>query len=251
MLYFLLFHIKSIAILNDNDINDIKYDNNNNSCPGPNSIRLPIGICQCRNGFPFGDPNDSKGCWKCQDKCDSNAECVYPGKCVCKESYFGDGIKTCEMKIPKILSYTPSEGKNGTIVNISYSYPNSLVYKYAFCKFGSIPVNSIELTDNYMLCSSPQKNPSTVTLSISFDAIHWSSEDAYFTYLEERDSFRFVQFFLLSIAITLSSIFSIDKIHNYLHKKNDDESIPLINRNKKDTNNAPYKTMQRKKLSFI
>ena len=249
MISFFIFHIHSDLAENNQQNNENDY--NTNSCPGPNTIRIPIGDCKCKEGFPFGDPYDPKGCWKCADRCNSNAECVYPGKCICKESYFGDGINSCERKIPRIVDYAPSEGKNGTIVNITFSYPNASSSKSAFCKFGSIPVSATEITESYILCPAPHRKPSTVSLSISFDTLQWSNEDAVFIYLPEKDSFRFVQFFILSIVITLTGIFSIDKLNKFLHKKNDDEGIPLISTSKQNKKNAPINQMKKKKFGIF
>jgi hypothetical protein len=61
-------------------------------CESPNTILTQSQSCVCRSGFPFGSPNTSEGCFKCEVPCHQLANCIFPGKCECNASYLGDGI---------------------------------------------------------------------------------------------------------------------------------------------------------------
>ena len=220
-------------------------------CPGQNTNRIPIGTCECKSGYPFGDPNDEKGCWRCADKCALNAECVYPGICTCPEGYFGDGKTKCELITPKIISYYPRQGTSDTIVNISYTYENSSKFTSAFCKFGSIPVSTTEFTSSYMLCKAPTRKPEIVSLSISFDTVQWSKEDATFIYVDKPDPVSFLPFLILSLIVTLAGVVSAGKIGNYITKKNDDEKRPFILGNQKKKGRTPYEQIKKRHIDSI
>jgi hypothetical protein len=219
-------------------------------CPGQNTIRIPIGTCECKQGYPYGDPNDERGCWRCVDECAPGAECAFPGVCACPEGYLGDGKTKCEQITPIIYRYFPREGIADTTVNISYFYENSTKYTGAYCRFGSIPVGTIELASNYMLCKAPPGKPGIVPLSISFDAAQWSKEDVTFLYKEKHDPISFLPFLVLSLVVTLAGVVSAGKIGKYMSKKNDDEKRPFI-LGGHEKRRAPYEQITKRRFDSI
>lgn len=156
-------------------------------CKGPNT-RLDISNnCVCIDGFPFGNPNSSEGCFKCDQRCHSNSICKYPGKCVCISPYYGDGVSNCIICRPHLYFVSPNSGpaRGGTTIQIQYDCPESKnVPDVAYCKFGSQIEKSLSVTNSTIICLTPKHASIPTPISISFDSVTWSKENVFFNFID-------------------------------------------------------------------
>jgi hypothetical protein len=158
-------------------------------CPGPNAYRTAWGYCLCEEGFSYGDPEASVGCWRCSPPCHINAVCVAPGVCHCQNAFKGDGVSSCVPIVPRILSIHPSSGfaNAETTVNITYAWDVNLTFVgelNALCRFGLISIAADWVNQTMIVCRAMPRGPHSVAVGISFDGIHWSAEPFTFKYVE-------------------------------------------------------------------
>ena len=206
--------------------------NKKTKCPNPGTFVNGTGGCECSAETPFGDPYSTIGCWNCNPQCDLNAQCVAKNKCICNEGFIGDGIDFCEKPVPKLLKTTPKEGTvlGGTVVDfiISVDAVNYTVVK-AYCRFGPVITDAIQINTTNIKCLTPQSREGTVLASVSFDAVKWSTQKSEFTYKKYETS-NFVVFFYSFLILMLSLIATMSAW--IMHKKkqfgeNPDEILPL------------------------
>lgn len=217
------------------------------SCIGPNTIKLQTGKCVCKNGFPFGNPNNESGCWNCEEDCHDDAKCVFPGKCQCRNGYSGDGTESCKPIIPKIVGLSPSYGLSGTKINISYIYEDKNTPKVAYCKFGSIPIDATVITPDYIQCESPKRKSEVVPISISFNADIWSTEEFFFKYTEKVDPIRLFPFIFGSLLIIGIIVYTLFKLQGESNKKKfDDDRVSFLGPRKKNKGPSPYEQFNRR-----
>ena len=219
---------KNFPILQKEQISGVKRQ----SCPGPGTFVNGTGGCECSAETPFGDPESETGCWACNPQCDLNAQCVAPNKCICNEGFIGDGIDFCEKPIPSLTKVNPNYGtvNGGTSVDflISVNASNYTVTK-AFCRFGPIIVDAIEMNSSYIKCITTKSKEGPVRVSVGFDAIRWSPQETFFIF--KRDTKPSNELFFYSFLISLISLLISISIW-YFNKKNQfgenpDEILPL------------------------
>ena len=202
------------------------------SCPGPGTFVNGTGGCECSAETPFGDPESAVGCWSCNPQCDLNAQCVGPNKCICNEGYIGDGIDFCEKPVPILKRISPKEGPadGGTPIELSISVnaTNYTVTK-AFCRFGPIIVNAVQMNSSLIKCITTKEKPGNVQVSVGFDAIRWSNQQ--FTYVFQQNSTPPNEvFFYCFLALTVILLISISAWYYTKQSKfgeNQDEILPL------------------------
>lgn len=217
------------------------------SCDGANTIRILSGECKCAQGFPFGDPSGIQGCWNCEDDCNDDAKCIYPGICQCIPGFKGNGVRECEPITPKLLSFYPKSGKAGTNINISYSMLNNSNPLNAYCKFGSIPIDAKFVTSNYIICEVPKMKSEDALLTISLDAMAWSTEEFYFKVKGESDPIRLFPFILGSIVIVGTILYALNKVAGDTRKKKYDDHVPFLKLgSKKNDGISPFELFKKK-----
>jgi len=130
----------------------------------------------CQTGYIGDDPVANRGCWKCKSECHVNALCDYPGKCVCKPGYTGDGITSCKSPVPFIISYhaTSFPFAKDDILSIRFGGVNK---KYpitrTFCKIGPVILEAESFANRTIRCKIPLPI-SARNISISLDGLEWS-----------------------------------------------------------------------------
>lgn len=205
------------------DDGDLNFSYEAINCSNPHSHKNEYGYCDCDDGYS-GDPESSRGCYKCSQNCTTYAECVYPGVCECMYGYIGNGTVKCELAIPKIVSLSPNFAylSDNIIVNVSYSYPFHKPYS-AYCKFGDYSLLAESITENLLICRAPHKHPQKIPVSISFDGIHYSKVAVDFEY---RSPFSFVSVLYLStIYIVLIAVITLC-LFVLLRKRGKHQDIP-------------------------
>ncbi|EAY08702.1 hypothetical protein TVAG_079620 [Trichomonas vaginalis G3] len=182
-------------------------------CDGINTI-IVNKTCQCMPGFPFGDPNSTQGCYKCNDQCNKFAICAFPGRCVCKNGYIGDGVKECIVPVPRLDSSNTSYiftrgGQNTTILTIPYKnfHPDK-----AYCKFDDQIVKAHTVTNTTIICSSPPIHEGIIKVFASYDNVTWTDENAFAecSYDGIKVSFSFISI-LIVIGIIIVLIYIYEK----------------------------------------
>ena len=167
------------------------------NCSDKNTTRDSFGVCVCKEGY-LGDPMDENGCYKCDEKCDENAICVYPGVCQCAYGFSGNASVKCYPEIPKILSVSPNKIplKGGVFINVSFS-TNAKIKISGYCKIGKVlvPSKNVDLHNNLMFCLAPPQDSGKYPIFISFDSHFWSNETFTIEYSQENA--------FLSIAIII------------------------------------------------
>lgn len=206
------------------------------SCLGQNTFLDRSGNCRCKEGYDYGNASDINGCWRCQNKCDKNANCIFPGICECKKEYVGDG-STCKLVLPVMKGMEPETGPVGTTVNISFSYNISMEYDAAYCRFGTFPVTAFQKESKYILCHAPLLKSNSAKVSISFDAIHWSTEEYIFTYTEKNSNLKNV--IKVIILISLLAFISILVYQRFAKKEKAEEDEPLLQGGPKGKQKVP------------
>lgn len=203
-------------------------------CSGQNTIKTAIGTCECKAGYPYGDPNGVNGCWKCLKKCTKNSKCLYPGLCICNDGFKGDGNNFCDPILPRVTKLDPSEGTSGTFINISYFYEFNKSVSTAYCKFGSLLVGAFLVTSKHVVCKAPLKSPQDVLVSISFDAIKWSQENVSFRYIEKNRYYTRIPFlFFIFILCCLIGIIIYGYLSGFFQKETKEDNIPFLSGSKR------------------
>jgi len=220
-------------------------------CDGPNTFMDSNHKCACLDGFPYGDPSSSNGCWKCISQCHVNAVCSYPGKCVCAYGYIGDGTMICMIPKPVVSKVSPSQIllNSSYVVTVSFSVSTNFTAVEGFCRFGKTIVPAEILGKDSAQCLAPKTSSPALRLSFSFDNISWSEEQIYIEYQnqEEKKSIVFVwQVWALAFAIiSFVAIFSFCKAEAPIAEKSDKKDErqafnPLSQRQKFEEVQAPF-----------
>lgn len=176
-------------------------------CNGPNTRKGKKGFCECMDGFEHGDPSSRYGCYHCSSICHIKAECVYPGRCSCKNGMVGDGIKNCSIPVPTITRVdtllVPAAG--GENITVFYYTPTNYSQTYAYCKFGSIVVKGNILNDGELVCAVPPSTKQGLKLFVSFDSETWSTNNLVIMY---QQKYSWLSFFvkLFMFLLTLAGI---------------------------------------------
>ena len=235
---FFLFFTLPIIILslsNNSSINKIipNVKRQNIKCTGNNSFVNDDGKCECKNNFPFGDPNTELGCWNCDPACDSNAICYQQDKCKCLPGFyrFGTNNKLCRRPIPELLTAEPQTGptSGGTKVILQIKSPTNHSITRAFCRFGPFSVPAKFTNNTIFICVSPFCKKGKMPLAVSFDSSNWSEQKIFFDYYS--DQFSAYNCILFSILILIISMILIIII--WFLKSNKDflfqseETLPL------------------------
>ena len=115
-------------------------------CNGPHTRKGSNGLCECVEGFEYGDPFSKYGCYHCNHKCHDDAICSYPGKCVCKNGMIGDGIKTCDIPLPIVTSMSPTLARSvgGETIIVHYYTESNYTQKYGYCKYSIFRILSLK-----------------------------------------------------------------------------------------------------------
>lgn len=165
-------------------------------CSGPNTLRDKDGNCTCLPNFPFGDPYSKQGCYICVEQCNERAICVFPGKCSCVNGLVGDGKKSCEYPIPKLVSVDPAKVQKNSAAEIDVKYAISTNFSavYGYCKIGSTYSLAIRVSDNTFTCKFLPTDIPIQRISISFDNKTWTEEQFYIQLLgaDDYESFTIV-----------------------------------------------------------
>jgi len=186
------------------DSDKVKYDTKREPikpCAGPNTQRTAIGKCVCKEGYPFGNPDDVYGCWKCASVCVANSKCVFPGICQCENGFRGNGSKKCTAVLPKVIGISPRVvfSDETTLVNISVISDQTMPTT-GYCKFGEIIVTASMISENLYQCSAPPRSPKSVSVSLSFDAINWSEGDLSVEYKKRLSLLTILPYVILSTS---------------------------------------------------
>lgn len=202
-----------------------KFNKKSRVCLGNNTELFITGECVCVSGFPYGNPEDEKGCWKC-NSCSSYAECHYPGKCVCQDGWEGNGIN-CNPIVPTIIIMRVIKKKN--LANVTFTsteahYPGDIAY----CKFGQVVISGVVVYRGIVQCPIPQQPPGKVPFMISFDSIRWSKEDIIYQYTSSYNIIVTVVI-LVIVSIIIYIIFRIFvEIFFALQKPKQEDEIPFF-----------------------
>jgi hypothetical protein len=224
-------------------------------CPGPHSHRDRWGYCTCDDEYWQGNPDTAEGCWKCNDTCLMDATCVYPGKCQCTRRYRGDGVRACDMILPRVLGVSPSIGwsDDATIVNVTYVWDvneSAFEHAHAFCRFGGQTFPAELVTDDVVVCKTASRPAQTVGVAISFDGTHWSIEQFEFVYRNRFGLLNIMPIVLLyglivvGIAALIWHVFGAGR----REEGNEDENQPFLGRGTLGTGIARKKTRPRKRI---
>ena len=153
----------------------------NKNCKAPHTrkVKNQPGKCECEPGFPSGNPDLSTGCFKCKHDCTENALCSFPGKCLCKAGYEGDGIHKCSIVAPIFLGIQPDNAIafKQFIANVTFQPIPKANFSVGYLKMKDI-VHVCHLKSEGMFnCTIKRMSgPGTVELSLSFDNSTWSKE---------------------------------------------------------------------------
>ena len=148
----------------------------NETCTAPNTKIDKHGKCVCLKGFHGDTPVTSRGCWKCKSRCDVDANCVYPGECVCNGGLVGDGVTACRIPKPVMKSVSPTTGDSNVVVTISYSVATPFKPHTGYCLFGSSITPATIIDEHILTCEVPVDCHGLQQLRISFDSLRWSDE---------------------------------------------------------------------------
>ena len=201
----------------ENSNQDIDGDNENpnwkNDC-GQNTIKTKEGKCICKEGFNYGNPNSSIGCYKCPSNCHKNAKCVPPGQCSCSEGMIGDGINSCEIPTPEILQIKPPyiNSKGNQELIISYQLKTNYYQPNGFCRFDSVIIPGNITKNSELICLTPEIQEKSVKIAISFDGKNWS-ENLKSIGVEQPISMQKLIFDLVSCLFIFSGIPSFVRSH--------------------------------------
>ena len=184
-------------------------------CNGPNTRKGSNGLCECVEGFEFGDPFSRYGCYHCSHKCHDNAICSYPGKCVCKNGMIGDGIKSCTIPLPVITNMFPTLAKRvgGETIVLQYYTESNYTQQFGYCKFGSTIVKGNITKDGELKCIIPPSNSKGQKVTMSFDSDNWSTNGFVLMYKRKFPIFAIIALLLIFVV----SIIGI--IYHFKHKK--------------------------------
>ncbi|KAH0791435.1 hypothetical protein GPJ56_004650 [Histomonas meleagridis] len=185
--------------------------------------------CKCVSDYLY----DGNICFKCAPPCHPRATCVSPGKCVCKEGYAGDGIRSCSSTTPKISKISPNSASanGGTIINIVLDDEIPMEVHAAYCRFGATIVSAFSVGGKEAKCRAPTHIPEKVIFAFSYDHVKWSKDEIEFTFIEKNSSFEFPfdrKFvFVIVVCVILGVIYIL-----FLRKKDkNDDLLPLLQNN--------------------
>lgn len=224
MIFVFLFHIYSAA----------KEENTSrhNKCKGPHTFINGTGFCECSADFPFGDPLSEIGCWTCNPPCDLNAHCYGPDQCRCNEGYIGDGLDVCEKPVPNLKGFTPKSaniyGNEKITALIHVNAPNYTTNK-GYCRFGPIIVEADTINTTHITCTTQKGKEGVFPISVSFDGVHWSTENYTFIFNNDKTSQVTILFGFISCSLIIILGFFV---FWYFHKtdrfmEQADEVLPL------------------------
>lgn len=201
-------------------------------CPGINTIRNQDGKCECLPGFPFGNPVDGYGCWKCNSECHLNAQCVSPGKCVCLKGYIGDGITTCNVPVPHVKALAPENITSKTeFINVVFETDTNFSAFSGFCRIGTTISLGEIISFDTIQCHVPPSTQSAMSVALSFDNVTWSTERFFlvFTDLDVKKKIVMVWQVWLVIAVVVVGIMIFyatrKRKENVVNQENPDERV--------------------------
>ena len=163
-------------------------------CNGPNTRKGPNGLCECVEGFEYGDPFSRYGCYHCLQKCHEKASCKYPGKCVCDNGMIGDGTKQCQIPLPVMIDVEPKTvtAKGGDILLVQYFTESNYTQSHGYCKFGSTIVKGNISNQGELKCMVPPSSVKGQKVSVSFDSDKWSTKSVVLMYKKEFNLVKFL-----------------------------------------------------------
>lgn len=139
--------------------------------------RIYEGECVCEEGYVSDNPLGKRGCWLCDPRCHSTAECIYPGHCQCIGGYLGNGVTACSPPVPRLLSVAPGKSTTffGPSIKANYSTSSTFTPFMAFCSFnGTVAVGAIN-EDSSISCLIPDTVTGETAVSVSFDGVSFSN----------------------------------------------------------------------------
>ncbi|OHT13220.1 hypothetical protein TRFO_16651 [Tritrichomonas foetus] len=176
-----------------------------------NKIRDSEGLCVCKSGYI----DDHRGCFKCAEICHKDAQCVYPGKCECKNHLIGDGINSCQDSTPSILKINPKSGptSGGSEVNVTLRDEIPSIATFGFCRFGSSIVKAKTMRGKIVVCVSPPHISEVVNFAFSYNQIQWSKESIPFKFDDDLGFIEWIldQHFIL-VVIAIVALFFFFKL---------------------------------------
>lgn len=178
-------------------------------CKGLNTIRNAKGECDCLPGFPYGDPTNAYGCWKCNDECHTNAQCVSPGKCKCIKGYIGDGVHACDIPVPHVKALNPENvTRKSESVNVIFETETNFSAFSGFCRIGTTITLGEVISADTIQCQIPPAKQEVLSVAISFDNTTWSTEKHFlvFTDFDGRKNIVMVWQVWLVIAVAVVAI---------------------------------------------
>lgn len=141
------------------------------NCTFPNTKPGYRDECVCNDTYIGDNPIQERGCWKCKEKCHSQASCEYPGTCKCGHGLVGDGVGYCDQ--PKaIIKSCEAKKERFKYAEVECEFSNDFFPYYGWCKIGESVVQAKIKSKNSMSCMIPNKETNKV--QISFDGKNWS-----------------------------------------------------------------------------
>ncbi|EAY03936.1 hypothetical protein TVAG_314660 [Trichomonas vaginalis G3] len=212
--------------------NDLNLIPPNKDCKAKHTYRNnETGLCACEQGYEFGDPSIMHGCWTCNNSCNENFQCVYPGYCECLPGFqeFGD---KCLYISPELVSISPDTlvGKRKRFLNVTYVAGKDFRHKVGYCRFGSYTTNATISVQGNARCLIPYQKPGEINFSFSFDNETWSIDELPFNYKKAPPKIYRKISFLISYLMFFFSLYLIcsearKEVLELYENKDDDEEI--------------------------
>lgn len=167
------------------------------------------GTCSCQSQYLTDDKFFEHGCFKCQEECHPMALCRFPGRCICLNEFYGDGIQ-CNLDIPfnlKLLK-TKRSKINEIFLTISFEVPSQKKVHQIFYKVGNFVNSAKTLGNNKIECIIPPFIDEKSIIFISFDNSTWSDEFIFISPKEiEKMHYLFILLIILILFIVLFGIY--------------------------------------------
>lgn len=182
------------------------------SVPGPNVIRNPDGSYECIPQYTSGDVIDSRGCWKCNERCGSGQVCQYPGECVFPTP-----------TITKVTRYQSSYVVKYKVENFANYEPVE-----AFCRTNGDPFSAESVTKDTVVCKVFSEDKSTLTnhIEISFDSEAWTTDFSKGGFMSSFSGAK-IAFVIGAVAIVVVASIVLFKI---IKRKKTPPHVPIAQR---------------------